>query len=1128
MASFSIKSFDKKLKEMSSRQDSVQTVSLWLIHHRAHSKSVVYLWLDRMKKAKPDRRLILFYLANDIIQNSRKKGKEYTQSFSKVLGDAMQYLRDTSIRPSVERVLKIWQERKVFEKDAVQKLLNQLNNASVKPKPKPKPEPSVPKKEIEKVKDEEKKKKKPKRPVPANFKTINVTRAMATMQEIEDETERRQTLVAQMRLDASSSEGIKQLKDYAGGNRFSLEFEESSTKYEELAESLQREAQHRGVLVDLLEDGDAYYQAALKEASLIANAYRSFGNRLHSMKKKLDNKIRKFATAEKEAPVSAPKASFLASGLSGILEQMNHSPAATPSRAEQEDVTKDEKETGNELKKKEGNKENLDDDGKAVDPTMDHVEVSDMDLDSDDGADDPGTAPQLSDSNSNTSAKSTPQPVPTPSPLATTPSPKVVAKVPASTTTTSQFGYTMTVNSAGENDDVESPASPESVPSPDGSPELNLEIYERSPATNALPGNQLGVMMNQSFIGNEPKLDPGAAGSHNTMNLLAQLISKQRRNDGSSVEGTDSPGRGSNTPNTPARDEVGHRPLANLLGDLLAPLVHSQDEVSQIGGQAEMVQEEAAHVGTFDHSVAPVSTLAEPATAAVAVAASKNDSGPSTDEEGEAGDNTPEHGVDYAQAPPIIIRSDSSFHPSFPGQAFQNRPPMARPGFLTPERMPMFPGEAGVFTRDGHCRPSMEEHFLRSPVLRSPRVAGGPIQWEQGSPFGPRGNLQAVMENRDPRLRRREQQMGRFIDNSPFMERGGQGRPPGMELRGDLRQGPPPMGMREDVEREEMMRRRLSGDEGDGRIPLEERERHMWEMEEGRPPLDNRPELRFIEGERQDGPYSFERRDMRGRFHPMERDADMRDVHPEVRDGPLYRIPPIERRYPPPLPMGRTELVGDRREPVPIDQRGQTINRIEAPHTTSGAPLDGPHPIEQRNQFHPPEVKLAPDEVPTSEEETSEINDKPPVGDLADGGQQRPPVQMLDGAHPEMGNKDDRFHNEQKFPLNECQTENEQGAMFRVDLRPPEIKPSGEGPTFRPRDGSRPIRVIGGPYGPRHDGPGRYPGPRNFHPNFRPRHFRPRYEHDRSRPHYPPMHGGPHLKRSGPPFQADFAKRPHY
>lgn len=43
--------------------------------------------------AKPDRRLVLFYLANDVIQNSRKKGKEFSQSFNKVLGDSMQYLR---------------------------------------------------------------------------------------------------------------------------------------------------------------------------------------------------------------------------------------------------------------------------------------------------------------------------------------------------------------------------------------------------------------------------------------------------------------------------------------------------------------------------------------------------------------------------------------------------------------------------------------------------------------------------------------------------------------------------------------------------------------------------------------------------------------------------------------------------------------------------------------------------------------------------------------------------------------------------------------------------------------------------------------------------------------------------
>ena len=50
-----------------------------------------------------------------------------------------------------------------------------------------------------------------------------------------------------------------------------MEFEESSTKYEDLLKALEGENQHRQVLVNLLEDGDAYYQAALKEATIIAN-----------------------------------------------------------------------------------------------------------------------------------------------------------------------------------------------------------------------------------------------------------------------------------------------------------------------------------------------------------------------------------------------------------------------------------------------------------------------------------------------------------------------------------------------------------------------------------------------------------------------------------------------------------------------------------------------------------------------------------------------------------------------------------------------------------------------------------------------------------------------------------------
>ena len=42
---------------------------------------------------KADRRLVLFYLANDVLQNSRKKGKEFSNAFTKILREAMQLLR---------------------------------------------------------------------------------------------------------------------------------------------------------------------------------------------------------------------------------------------------------------------------------------------------------------------------------------------------------------------------------------------------------------------------------------------------------------------------------------------------------------------------------------------------------------------------------------------------------------------------------------------------------------------------------------------------------------------------------------------------------------------------------------------------------------------------------------------------------------------------------------------------------------------------------------------------------------------------------------------------------------------------------------------------------------------------
>uniref|UniRef100_A0A9L0T988 Regulation of nuclear pre-mRNA domain containing 1A n=1 Tax=Equus caballus TaxID=9796 RepID=A0A9L0T988_HORSE len=52
MSAFSEAALEKKLSELSNSQQSVQTLSLWLIHHRKHSRPIVTVWERELRKVK--------------------------------------------------------------------------------------------------------------------------------------------------------------------------------------------------------------------------------------------------------------------------------------------------------------------------------------------------------------------------------------------------------------------------------------------------------------------------------------------------------------------------------------------------------------------------------------------------------------------------------------------------------------------------------------------------------------------------------------------------------------------------------------------------------------------------------------------------------------------------------------------------------------------------------------------------------------------------------------------------------------------------------------------------------------------------------------------------------------------
>lgn len=96
--------------------------------------------------------MMFMYLANDVIQNSKKKGPEFGKEFETVLPKAFEHMKgfDEKTRERLNRLLQIWEERGVYDKAQIAEFKAAFvvsEKDSVAPPPKKKA-----KVEVEKVK----------------------------------------------------------------------------------------------------------------------------------------------------------------------------------------------------------------------------------------------------------------------------------------------------------------------------------------------------------------------------------------------------------------------------------------------------------------------------------------------------------------------------------------------------------------------------------------------------------------------------------------------------------------------------------------------------------------------------------------------------------------------------------------------------------------------------------------------------------------------------------------------------------------------------------------------------------------------------------------------------------------
>ncbi|XP_009353035.2 regulation of nuclear pre-mRNA domain-containing protein 1B [Pyrus x bretschneideri] len=106
-----------KLSKLNSSQQCIQSLSCWCISHRKKARQIVETWDKCFNSAQKDQRVACLYLANDILQNSRRKGSEFVNEFWKVLPAALKYVYengDQHGKKAATRLVDIWEERKVF------------------------------------------------------------------------------------------------------------------------------------------------------------------------------------------------------------------------------------------------------------------------------------------------------------------------------------------------------------------------------------------------------------------------------------------------------------------------------------------------------------------------------------------------------------------------------------------------------------------------------------------------------------------------------------------------------------------------------------------------------------------------------------------------------------------------------------------------------------------------------------------------------------------------------------------------------------------------------------------------------------------------------------------------------
>ncbi|XP_065357164.1 regulation of nuclear pre-mRNA domain-containing protein 2 [Calliphora vicina] len=259
---FDVDLFETRLESLKDTQEGIQQMSTWCLAQRGHHKKIVGSWLNVFKRVRVEHRLVLFYLANDVIQYSKRKRYDFVESWATALQKATTMVRDEKVKNKILRIFSIWEQREIYNEEFLTDLCGLLNIAP----PKKSHTPAV---------DSD------------DFQNANLITSIRECVELSETTDK--SFKKLPKTPNCDIESIKQqMKDKAHSDDVEKEIERYVTYIGAFTKNLQAEIKCRKAVVNNVDTAIKFYANQRGEVKVVVSAYKNFGSRIKLVKKKLD------------------------------------------------------------------------------------------------------------------------------------------------------------------------------------------------------------------------------------------------------------------------------------------------------------------------------------------------------------------------------------------------------------------------------------------------------------------------------------------------------------------------------------------------------------------------------------------------------------------------------------------------------------------------------------------------------------------------------------------------------------------------------------------------------------------------------------------------------------------------